>query len=246
MSSTHRATGRRLNHDERSRNFEVPRRAVKPVSWSHRMGPVLDQGTINGCTGWSGADWLNAAVAIRNRRRYNAHANQAHMALRHMNAYLGDAEGLALYGLATQNDPFRWVYPPTDNGSSGLGVGKALQLLGVIDSYLWTFSFGDMLGAAQSQPVLLGTLWTDAMSDPDAKGIIHIGTERQIKAARSADMGHEYTLRGVNWPAKLARIRNHWSPEWGLKGEALIPLAELETLIITYRGDVMVPTLAVT
>lgn len=200
------------------------------------MGPVLDQGAVNGCTGWSGADWLNSAVAAGNRRRYNRGVKQ-----NFTTRYLSDADGLSLYKLATQNDPFRWEYPPTDNGSSGLGVGKALQKLGVIDNYLWTFDFAQMLGAAQLQPVLLGTIWTDALSDPDKNGIAHIGTEREIKAARDAGMGHEYVLRGVNWQSKLARIRNHWSTEWGIKGEAQVPLAELEALIITYRGDVLVP-----
>jgi hypothetical protein len=240
MPATPRATGRRLNHDPRSRNFAAPRRVLRPMSWSHTMGPVLDQGQINGCTGWSGADWLNSAKAIAHRRRWN---------LRHASAradahYLGDPEGLELYKLATRNDPFRWVYPPTDGGSSGLGVAKALKSLGIIDEYLWTFDFSQMLAQAQAQPVLIGSLWTDAMSDPDAKGLIHIGTEAQIRSAIGSDMGHEYTLRGVNWSRKTARIRNHWSADWGTKGEALIPLAELERLIIEFKGDVMVPTLA--
>jgi hypothetical protein len=213
---------------------------VRPVSWSHRMGPVLDQGQINGCTGWSGVDWLNSALAVGNRRRWNA----SHTPARFTSHYLGDAEGLELYKLATRNDPFGWVYPPTDKGSSGLGVGKALKAAGVIDAYLWTFDYGQLLAQAQRQPVLLGTLWTDAMSDPDAKGIIRLGSAAQIRSANDSGMGHEYTLRGVNWPRKLARLRNHWSADWGLGGEALISLDDLETLVITYEGDCMVPTLA--
>lgn len=230
-----KARGRLLHHDVRSRDYEASRRAVKPVSWLHTMGPVLDQGQISGCTGWTGADFLNSAKAIGNRRRYNK-------TVAHRQAmYLADADGLSLYRQATEHDQFGWVYPPTDQGSSGLGVAKALKALGVIDAYLWTFSFDQLLAWGVKQPIMLGTLWTEAMSDPDAKGTIHIGSPAQIRSAVDANEGHEYSLRGVNWPRKLARIRNHWTDDWGIKGEALIPLAELETLIIAHQGDVCVP-----
>jgi hypothetical protein len=235
-----RSTGRLLLHDPASRGFEAPRRAVKPTSWLHRYGPVLNQGDVNGCTGWSAADWLNSAKALANRRRYN----RTHLLADR--AYLGDDDGLALYEAATRNDPFRWSYPPTDKGSSGLGVGKALKALGVIDSYLWTFSFDQLLAHGALQPVLLGTIWTEAMSDPNARGEITLGSAAQVRAAIDDGMGHEFTLRGVNWPRKQARIRNHWTAEWGLSGDALISLDDLELLIIKYKGDVMVPTLAAT
>jgi len=236
------ATGRLVNHDPASRGYAAPPAPLKPVSWLHRLGPVLNQADVNGCVGWTGADWLNAAIALLNRRRYNRlHAAPA--AERH---YLDNTDGKALYELATQNDPFNWTYPPTDGGSSALGLGKALKAAGVIDSYLWTFSFAQMLAHGARQPLCLGTVWTDSMSDPDSRGIIRAGTDAQVKAAADQGMGHEYLLRGVNWPRKLARIRNHWTPDWGLGGEALIPLDDLEQLIIKYRGDVMVPTLAVT
>jgi len=234
-----RATGRLLYHDPRSRAYAAPMLGVRPTSWLHAMGPVLDQGQVNGCTGWSGADWLNSVKGRAARRRYNL----TRVVKRRSDGYLDDSDGRRLYELATQADQFKWVYPPTDNGSSGLGVAKALKSLGVIDAYLWTFDYAQMLAHAQRQPVLIGTTWTDAMSDPDAEGIIHIGTERQVKAALDSGMGHEYTLRGVNWPRKLARIRNHWTADWGLKGEALIPLDELERLVIDYQGDVMVPAI---
>ncbi|AYP70060.1 peptidase [Mycobacterium phage CRB2] len=234
-----KATGRLLHHDPASRAYAAPRRTLKRASWRHDMGPVLDQADINGCTGWSGADWMNSAKGIEGRKRWNFHHGKSRLI--EMRRYVGDDAGLELYKLATRNDPFDFTYPPTDGGSSGLGVAKALKSLGVIDAYLWTFDFEQMLAHGQAQPVLLGTLWTDAMSDPDSKGLIRIGSARQIKAAEDSGMGHEYTLRGVNWPRKLARIRNHWTSAWGDDGEADIPLDDLETLIIAKQGDVMVP-----
>jgi hypothetical protein len=230
------STGRRLLHDPRSRAYAAPQRALSTTSWLHRLGPVLDQGTTNGCTGFAAANWLNAAVAVGNRRRYNTRLLASFSP-----SYLDAVDGLELYTLATTQDPFKWTYPPTDGGSSGLGVAKALKSLGVIDRYTWTFSFPQMLAHGARQPVLLGLVWTEAMNDPGANGIIRIGTERQLRKALDAELGHEVLLRGVNWPRKLARIRNQWTADWGIKGEALIPLDDLERLIIECRGDVCVP-----
>lgn len=234
----HLARGRMLHHDPESRDYAVE--SVVPArSWAHRLGPVLDQARVNGCTGWTGADWLNWSGAIRNRRRYNRTQHQ-----RSTNRFLGDPDGLDLYEAATRNDNLGWTYPPSDKGSTGLGVAKALQKLGVIDHYLWTFNFVSLLGAAFRQPVMLGTLWTAPMMDPDAKGIIHIGTDKQIRAADDAGEGHEYLIYRGNWPHRLAGIRNHWTADWGLGGNAWIPLDELETLVMAHRGDVCVPEVA--
>lgn len=210
---------------------------MRPVSWLHRLGPVLNQADINGCSGWAAANWLNSAVAVGNRRRYNVPVG--HRA----SAYLHNSDGEAIYSLATRNDSFDWTYPPADQGSSGLGVGKALKALGVIDSYLWTFSFGQLLAHGARQPLLLGLVWTEAMSDP-VEGLIRIGSEAGLRSAVDSGMGHEVVLRGVNWPRKLATIRNQWTDDWGVRGEAKIALDELQRLIIDYRGDVLVPTIA--
>ncbi|URC18184.1 cysteine protease [Mycobacterium phage Zenteno07] len=236
-----RATGRLLLHDPQSRNYEAPRAAVRPASVLHTLGPVLNQRDVNGCVGWTGANLLNASKAASARTRYNRAVHPAGLGSSRGRAYLGDADGVKLYELATRNDPFRWTYPPTDGGSSGLGLGKALKALGVIEGYDWTFDFGQLIAHAQRQPVALGIIWTDPMNDPDAKGLIHIGTDRDVKRAADRNLGHEVTLRGINWPRKLARIRNQWGASWGLKGDALIPLDELERLVIDHRGDCMVP-----
>lgn len=232
------STGRHVHHDEASRRYEAPRRAPRPVSWLHRLeGPVLNQGYLNACTGFAGANFLNSALAYRVRQRFNIWAN------RPLHHYVGNPEGEKLYSLATLNDPFGWQYPPTDEGSSGLGVAKALKGMGVIDRYEWTFDFSNALAWAQRQPVLIGVLWSEPMFDPDADGIIHIGTDKQLRSAVDSGMGHEVLWRGCRWDRKLARIRNQWTEQWGIDGEALIPLDELERLIMSYRGDVMVPGL---
>lgn len=235
---TERATGRLVQHDPQSRAYAAPRRALRPASWLHPMGPVLDQGQLNGCTGFAAANWLNSSRALVARARWNR------LVMERDRSYLDGQDATSIYSQATKADPFKWTWPPTDGGSSGLGVAKALKAAGVIDAYLWTFSFDQMLAQGQAQPVLVGTIWTDAMGDPDSKGVIHLGTDRQIRSALDGGMGHEWVLRGVRWDRKLARIRNQWSSDWGINGEALIPLAELERAVIDYQGDVMVPQIA--
>lgn len=231
-----RATGRVVNHDPRNRDYEAPRRAVRPTSVLHKLGPVLDQGTINACVGYTGANLLNAAIAVEARRRYNKAKPDPRYS-----SYLTGKDALDLYARATRADPFKWVYPPTDDGSSGLGLGKALKALGVIERYSWTFDFGQTLAHAQRQPVALGLIWTDAMNDPNSKGVIQVGTDLQLKRAIERRFGHEVVLRGINWPRKQARLRNQWGEGWGLKGEAIISLDDLERLLINNRGDCMVP-----
>lgn len=250
MTDLRNATGRRVHHDPVSRAYAAAPLALPKASWRHTMGPVLNQARISGCTGWSGADILNSAKAIVARRRYNAAMNKADPhgvgtppGLRHMNGYLTDADGLFIYEQATQNDNLGWTYPPTDNGSTGLGVAKALKKLGVITSYQWTFDFATMLAVAATQPVMLGTLWTDQMMEPDAKGVLHTGGAAAIAKAANNGEGHEYCLTGYNAVTHECRIRNHWTMQWGLSGDALIAATELEVLVIDNQGDVCVPSL---
>src|SRR6185436_7914867 len=48
-------------------------------------------------------------------------------------SFLTNCDGLLLYQGATRYDQFDFTYPPTDGGSSGLGLAKALKRSGVID-----------------------------------------------------------------------------------------------------------------
>lgn len=235
----HKAKGRHKHHDERSREFAAPPLALPTTSWRHTMGPVLNQGSISGCTGWSGADLLNSAAFKAARVLFNKVQHPGVTPTK----YLGNPDGLFIYEQATQNDDLGWTYPPTDQGSTGLGVAKALHKLGAIGGYQWTFDFETMLAYAAKTPVMLGTLWTDAMMEPDAKGVLHLGGDAAIKKADSDGEGHEYCLIGYDVTTKLCEMRNHWTSSWGLKGNALIAATDLETLIIAQHGDVCVPTL---
>lgn len=223
-------TGRLLSHDPRSRGFAATPKTVTPVSVLHRLdAPALDQGNLSGCTGFAAAQWLNCGRNLVARRRYHQTTRNAFTT-----PYVKNYDGRALYSVATYHDDFDWLWPDIDNGSSGLGVAKALKVMGTIDRYEWTFSFGQFLAYAQHQPVLVGTAWTDSMFDPDGRGII------RVTGSLDGSGGHEYLVRGVNWPRKLIRIRNSWSADWGIKGDAYIYLSDMERLLAA-QGDCVVP-----
>jgi hypothetical protein len=223
-------TGRLVHHDPQSRQYEHPRRMIRPVSVLHRIdAPALDQNGIGACVGFAAAQWLNCRKGFVARKRYNY--NSLHWL---KTAYTTDSVGRRLYRMATQADDFSWTWPPSDNGSSGLGVAKALKAIGAIDRYDWTFSFAGFLAALQVQPVLVGTAWTSTMFDPDNNGII------RSHNIIDSDGGHEYLARGINWPRQLIRIRNSWSSQWGLNGDAYIPFTDMEKLLAA-QGDCVVP-----
>lgn len=224
--------GRVKHHDPKSRHYPAPLRAIQTQSVLHTLdAPVLDQFYLNGCTGFAGAQWLNCARNLAGRRIWNQALGSR------SGLYIDNNDAISLYGAATQYDDFGWQYPPDDEGSSGLGVAKALKASGVITRYEWTFSFDQFIAALQAQPVLLGTAWTDTMMDPNRKGVIRVGT-----TDLDGTGGHEYLARGINWPRRLVRIRNSWNKDWGINGDAYIPFTDMERLLDA-DGDVVVPIL---
>lgn len=218
--------GRHEHHDPRS--LEHPFMAPAPVQYTSQLwpdnAPVLNQGSIGGCVGWTGADVLNTAQFDALRAKVNA------------GAYYGNPEGLRLYELSTQDDGMGPAYPPDDRGSSGLGLAKALLSLGLISSYTHAFGFAHFQQAIEFAPVAVGTLWTQDMFQPDAgTGLVHVGQLTEDNVAG----GHEYMVRGIDYANRQVRARNHWTPEWGDGGEFLIGFEDFEELLAN-NGDVTV------
>jgi hypothetical protein len=217
--------GRHEHHDARSLTFPfvapAPAKFVT-VTWP-APGPILNQGNIGGCVGWTGADILNTPAFDALRTQVNA------------GAFYGDPEGLRLYELATTDDGMGPPYPPDDRGSSGLGLATALQNLGLISSYTHAFGFAHFRQAIAFGPVACGTLWTQTMFQPDSAGVVHLGGLTQDNVAG----GHEYMVRGIDYEAQTVRMRNHWTAAWGINGEADIGFDDFEELLDN-NGDVTV------
>lgn len=220
--------GRKVEHDPRSRNFAYPVKAVPPKSvlWAHN-GPVLDQGILGACTGFALANLMNTERYWRNRQKGNR--------WRHFSRskkFLGNADGVDFYHYATQFDEFPGEFPPVDEGSSGLGVAKAGQMLNYLDNYTHTFSFGQFLAALSNGPVLAGTNWYDGMCYPNSVG--------RVSVSGVLRGGHEYVILGHNNKKEDVTILNSWSRQWGVNGRAKISCEDFQRLMYE-EGDITVP-----
>jgi hypothetical protein len=204
--------GRVLHHDERSRAFGIGlNRPIRTTLWTHR-GAVLHQGQTNACTGHAVAQCLMTSPLYRTKDRSLTHA----FAMR-------------IYAKATELDEFDWVYPPTDQGSSALGVCKAAKSMGLISRYEHAFGLQDALAAITRGPVIAGTTWHQDMFYPDAAGF--------VVATGDAVGGHEYVLLGVDMRRRFVTGLNSWGQEWGRDGMFKMTFDTLGTLL-NDRGDV--------
>lgn len=219
------ALGRVLDHDARSLNFRTTYTLAGPlkaVDWDD-AAPISDQGEVGACTGFTALDLMNNHVFAGNRRRATG-----------SDALLPNAKGLDFYHQATVRDGISGnTYPGVDEGSSGLGAAKGLKFERFIASYTHAFGIDDFLAALQHQPVMVGTLWTEGMFDPDAKGL--------IRPTGSPQGGHEYGAFGYDPSTTLIKFRNHWTDQWGVMGRFYMLVKDFSRLL-SQQGDVTIPT----
>lgn len=184
--------GRRVEHDERSRGFPaLANPTVRDKSWRH-WGPILDQGRLGSCTGNAAAQALNC-VPLRHSRPLN-----------------DEDDAVRFYSRATQLDQWDGTYPPTDTGSSGLAVAKAVAEEGLISRYEHAFGLDHLLGALMLSPVLIGIEWDNEMFHPNADGFVHL--------SGGVAGGHEIVVHKVDVVHKWVCCLNSWSDAWGLHG----------------------------
>lgn len=226
--------GRIINHDPRSRNYAYPRTApTRGLSVRHLFSATnLDQFYTSGCVGFSGSNMLNCAKATRSRRAYNRFfANRARMQWP-VHQYCDNQAGLDNYSGSTEYDPFPWRYPPTDEGSSALGLMKYWKKYSIITGYAWAFTFDQFCAALQRQPVLVGTNWYERMSEPHTDGV----------AYPFGDLvgGHEYLAIGIRYDRRWIRFENSWGEQWGNRGGFYMHFDYVRNLLDA-NGDVAIP-----
>src|SRR5678809_1811678 len=116
MSGELAGLGRLVQKDERNKDHPMPKKLV-PSSVRRRMwfaGEVLDQGDTPQCVGYAGWGWL-AGGPVVNKPPFSP---------------------TDLYHWAQDNDE----WPGSDyEGSSTLGLMKALKSKGYIADYVWAF-----------------------------------------------------------------------------------------------------------
>jgi hypothetical protein len=146
-----------------------------------------------------------------------------------------------LYAEATELDSFPETFPPSDIGSSGLAVAKALVAQGAISSYKHAFSLQGMLSALQSGPVLLGINWP--WNEPMITAV----------SARNWDVvfpvlnlggdtvgGHELVVDGVWIKKQRLRVANSFGPQWGYNGYFYLTFDQADQLLAE-QGDCVCP-----
>lgn len=196
--------GRNVEHDPRSLSYAhgvLPKPTIKPVDWMRRI-PVLDQGQVGSCTGNAATGLLGTDCAARRGLTAvtitAAGAKASHGRFTAGEHPLDEAFATALYSLATALDSVAGQYPPTDTGSSGIGVAKAVQALGLATRYTHAFSRAALDSALQSGPVMIGIPWLDSMFSPDADGRIVVDKGSGTAGGHEIEL-NRYTETGEYW-----------------------------------------------
>lgn len=183
-------------------------------------GPLLNQGYIGRCTGYSLTNLCNTGTYYGERRRFSR------------GRFLTGLHGDQFYHRATQLDEWPGVWPPDDTGSSGLAVAKAAKELGLISEYRHAFGIDHLLDALVLGPALVGTTWLEDMFYPAKTG--------ELSISGDPVGGHEYLCNYVDFKRELLGFVQTWGP-WGYlnKGRFFIPIEKFEPLLAD-DGDVTI------
>lgn len=201
--------GRTLNHDPRSRAYQVkPRASLAVTTVWERLIPVLDQGNLGSCTG-------NALVGVLGSKPYYDTLPAG--------TTLDEATAVKFYSEATAIDPYSGTYPPTDTGSDGLSVAKVAKNAGLISGYLHCMSIDAVITALQTGPVLTGVNWYSGFDQPNSGGVAVLSG--YVRG------GHEFEINGVDMEAKVFHAFNSWGSTWGLNGAFYLSFSDYDRLL---------------
>jgi hypothetical protein len=203
-----RRLGRHIEHDDRSKSYAYKASSAPRTVRHQRYIPVLNQGNLGACVGFSSVGCLGTGSFFHTVSRS-----------------LDNAFGKVVYSLATELDAIKGAYPPNDTGSTGLGGAKALQQLGLISGYQHTLSFADALGAASEKPIITGTNWYSSFNTPDSDGFVTISRTARVEG------GHEYCIDEVNVEKEIIGVTNSWGYNWGKAGRFFISFSTYERLL---------------
>lgn len=207
--------GRLVQKDERNRNYALPKLAPTRRSRFWHAGQVLDQGDTPQCVGYAGWGWL-AAGPTTNRPSF------------------------------TPTDLYRWAqeldeWPGTNyDGTSTLGLMKALKQKGYVGEYRWAFDAATVVAwVLEQSPIVVGTSWFMDMFTPDRMGFLEPTGE---------DVGgHEWLIIGADLDERCpdggqgaVRMVNSWGRGWADHGRAWVSIKDLDFLI-KHDGEAVTP-----
>lgn len=231
--------GRHINHDPRNLEHPVavlPKGAIKTVKWPRRI-PILDQLRLGCCTTNAGTGVLgtdSAAGPGATSVTISAAGAAASLGIFQAGVYdLDETFAVLLYELVTRIDPFPGQWKPTDTGSDGPSVAKALKLLGLAANYAHAFSLSAAKTAVQKGPLMWGTVWLQSMFTPGADGTL------VVDRSSSPAGGHELVISGFEVETGLWDVDNSWNTSWGLDGSCRVQDADMGYLL-SQKGDITV------
>lgn len=209
MTSELAGLGRLRQKDHRNSLYPMPKMetVVRRRMWN--AGEVLDQGDTPQCVGYAGWGWLAGGPTV-NVPKFSP---------------------TTLYGWAQDND--EWEGNDYD-GSSTLGLMKALKAKGYIDKYVWASDAETLMQwVLLVGPVVVGTNWHMDMFTPRGDGYLEV--------RGSIVGGHEWRIVGADRnrivPAECGggkgafRMVNSWGRGWGEQGRAWVSAHDLDGLL---------------
>lgn len=215
--------GRRYAPDPLDANFPIqltPKAALTPEQeralargWRYWWpdGAWLYQGRTGTCVPHAGVHWLEDGPVTYDGPRINP---------------------FELYREVVQVDEWSGNDHEATGPESGMQFGssiralfKVLQRKGLVGTYRWGTDAETLVRTLLTEgPVVMGTIWTDAMMRWDAEGIIRYDGGR-------ADQGHAYVANGVNTARGLIRIKAWGHKRIGKKGHLFLPIEDAARLI---------------
>lgn len=208
------------------------------IRTSESYGLVDDVDALSSCTGNAGTALLSVLLSKDQATAAGLDTN---------NAAAAEHFAIGLYADATQRDQWQdAVWPTQDVGSSGLGVAKALHARGLIDQYGHATTAHELCALLQTGPVLLGTPWYAAWSEPDSLGFVDADPNWQSSPLEG---GHEVCITALEAVAlndgelmpehTVLRFRNSWSSSWSDHGDGRMRLSTY--LAVRDEADVIQP-----
>lgn len=242
----HPLLGRHQVLDPRSLAHTIERSetrpAIRPVDHPISI-PILDQSNLDAqgidvsalipgatrvrqlgsCTGNGGTYSLSASPTLSGR-------------VRNAGGVLDEPFAIRLYSDATHLDEdLADEFPPTDCGSSGLGICRVLKRRGIIGSYQWATTVDGLAALLQRGTALVGMPWYNAFFEPDRDGFIDAGGPETWEASRLAG-GHEICVIALeSWDERrpersVIRFPNSWNEGWGDRGYGRMRLSTYAAL----------------
>lgn len=196
--------GRLPAPDPRDQNFRLatllppaPLRTSK-YYWSGWFG---DQGQTSACVGYSWTAYLTAGPTTQVTQDWDRHARKTYKQAQTLDEWEGEDY----------------------DGTSVRAGAKALQAQGFITEYRWAFTIDETVRAVLDiGPVVVGTVWTEAMFYP---------VDGKIQPDGPIVGGHAYLIDGANLDRGTVRIKNSWGRDWGNNGRVSMTISHLAHLL---------------